>query len=128
MTDQPFSERVDIFFFDETFIIDINYLSNMDIALFIFFIMSAGCIFVFSVLANGGVRMALGFISAAFFILMAVLFATGETITSTTILTDSTLTNVSTIVTELNYGFDTSNLVILFSLFGVLAIFIGASR
>ena len=72
--------------------------------------------------------MALGFISAAFFILMAMLFATGETITSTTILTDSTLTNVSAIVTELNYGFDTSNLVILFSLFGVLAIFIGSSR
>lgn len=100
----------------------------MDIALFIFFIMSAGCIFVFSVLANGGVRMALGFISAAFFILMAMLFATGETITSTAVLTDSTLTNVSTIVTELNYGFDTSNLVILFSLFGVLAIFISSSR
>ena len=100
----------------------------MDISLFIFFILSAGTLFVFSLLANGGVRMALAFISAAFFILVAMMFAAGETITKTTILTDSTLTNVSTIVTELDYGFGTSNLVILFSLFGILAIFIGSIR
>jgi len=90
----------------------------MVISLFLFFVSFGMILFFFTIIARDqGLRTSLGWIVAALFICMAVLLATGEEITSTTVFDEET-----SVTTSLSYGISTSTVVIIFLLFGIVSI------
>lgn len=90
----------------------------MDITLFLFLVAFGMILFFFTMITRDqGLRTSLGWIVAAIFICMAVLLATGEEITSTTVFDEET-----SVTTSLSYGISTSTVVILFLLFGIVSI------
>jgi len=93
----------------------------MDISLF-YFLAGFGIILFFLALItrDPGIKLSISWLVAAIFICTAILLSAGEEITSTTVFDEST-----SVTTALSYGISTSNIVILFVLFGIVSIVLG---
>ena len=90
----------------------------MDLTLFLFLVAFGITMFFFTMITRDqGLRISLSWLVAAIFICMAVLLATGEEITSTTVFDEET-----SITTPLSYGISTSTIVIIFLLFGIVSV------
>jgi len=90
----------------------------MDLTLFLFLSAFGMILFYFTMLTRDrGLRLSLSWLVAAIFICMAILLATGEEITATTVFDEET-----SITTPLSYGISTSTIVIIFLLFGIVSV------
>lgn len=90
----------------------------MDLSLFLFLVAFGIIMFFFTIITRDrGLRISLSWLVAAIFICMAVILATGEEITSTTVFDEET-----SITTPLSYGISTNTIVIIFLLFGIVSV------
>jgi len=93
----------------------------MDILLFYFLAAFGVILFFFAMITrDAGLKLSLSWLVAAIFICTAILLSAGEEITSTTVFDETT-----SVTTALSYGLSTSNIVILFVLFGIVSIVLG---